>query len=103
MVKLCVCAGCGGTIFVDLVEVTQVQDAFPRYIDGMTTPCDGCGGTMVARWAVHSTPEIIVIHEYGSVVRVAVHAGPPAPYPHIPSHEEWLAAYGLLDPHGYGV
>jgi hypothetical protein len=101
--KLCVCAGCGGTIFVERVDVTTLGDPSLRYMDGWVVPCDRCGGTMVARWAVHSTPEIIVIHEYGSVVRVAVHAGPPAPYPHIPSHEEWLAAYGLLDPHGYGV
>lgn len=89
------CAGCGGVLWVALVDVSSLSQPGYSYVDGRVAECETCGGHLEARWAVHTTPEAYPISEYGRTVRVLVWAGPPAPYPHVPSHAEWLKAWGV--------
>jgi len=91
--RMGMCAGCGGILWVDVLEITALGSGVPgrEYIDGLAE-CEDCGGHMEARWAVHTTPEI---HLMAGREIVAVYAGPPAPWPHLPTHDEWLAAWGV--------
>lgn len=99
--RMGMCAGCGGVIWVDVFETTPLGSRGRTYIDG-AAECEDCGGHMEARWATHTTPEKVLVTDYGVHHLVTVHAGPPAPYPHIPTHAEWLAAWGV-DPPSWSV
>jgi hypothetical protein len=90
MDRMGMCAGCGGIMWIDQLDVTQFGDRSPRYMDGMAQ-CESCGGSVEARWALYSNPVLA-----GPLAAmVAVYAGPPAPWPHVPSHAEWLASWGI--------
>lgn len=87
--RMGMCAGCGGVLWVDVVDITRLGQN-RTYMDGRAE-CEDCGGSMEARWDTHPWPEMLVINGR----KRYVHAGPPAPYPHVPDHAEWLAAWGF--------
>jgi hypothetical protein len=99
--RMGMCAGCGGVIWVDLLESTPLGSRGRTYIDGVAG-CEDCGGHMEARWAVHTTPEVHLVRRSGKTWTMPVYAGPPAPWPHVPTHGEWLAAWGI-DPPAWSV
>jgi hypothetical protein len=86
--RMGMCAGCGGIMWIDQMDTTPFGSTGRTYMDGAAR-CEGCGGSMEARWAVHQWPDTVMV----DACLVEVYAGPPAPYPHLPGFDEWATAW----------